>query len=1349
MRSGVYGQQPSSRAMSMTAASRPNRPASLSSRANSLTASSRAYQRNPTSRLNSLSGSRVGSRTNSLRANSLTPSNAGNSSHTKIIKTTKETDYTGRTKSITTTTIEKRGNMKIVRTTVIHPSDQRINEDAELEELAELEDFDHDGTVEDYPQNDETVDHHEQDGHFGEYEYGTEYGHDYRNTAADDVDYAEDYNEKDYYEDPNRNGAALAAAVALNSGNQKRASIQHSRAQVKKNARQSYHAGQQRVRNNTREVQHSEARPEVRFGESEIVDDTEGNIYSSPEGYQNEFDDGFHQQEYQSENAVKSVKKVAKASKKQKSKPFSPGATGTRKAQKNQAIAAANSPSSGADIPSNRTRKLDPPNLNRLQQSPVVQRTVSNESNSQGGNVDVLYANQEQQISTPTQSFRSPSNNVANDLVSDEDYDDKVGPYNDEDEEEVMVVTPEMSISESFKTRAQKRLSEIAEVTETYDDDDDDEVEQDQDFMEEPILNPLGIDTAIPSEENIKEKRYKGRATLKENSSPNTESRAGFSRSAFADNVGTTNSSITSDDNFVEASEEILSDPPATTNIYDKSGVSKAQSQPLSNRASQKPTSHTYRNLLFNDSKRSPIKNSIPTFNTVHNDYANDDPTPQTQQRETVSAVSSQSTSPVAYQNNFKNFDQQEDELYTPPPEKQPKKLKLKSALKNSSSSLASPVSETNPQFAKYGGGSAQRNRSQTRKSVSSPIENPRKELTPEEMYALALKAAEKKVYGDRLATVYPDNDIDDDTKLNTIVNMQAPQENSQGVTASASPGVVASPEQGYSPSQPGVPYQSNAAGLGFRVHSLRDGNSSRQAKNSDPQEASRLKRFFKHEQKQQRRQWEEERKAATDSELVQKAAQKVEKEVSMMPVNPDVELYILQQQEQAKLEQSRLEQLRQQQQVSTSVQEQAQPLRQESISNGPPAQLAVSQPAVETEAVTQTVAQQPQHPSKVGESETLPQQPIQTKSNIQPATQTNGTTTANTSSPKGANEPSSPNKLRLKMFSFGKKKSTSDNYTHQKQASVVSEETQKPTASVNNKRGSVDGKKSKFFSFGLGGSHDVATTPSQEASKIQKLKTAQPIAAAQVEQTTSVSQTAPIVQTAQRVESTPDDLNARNVQSVESAPKATETESKGLKVSDIRDDGVGQNVTNGNDLSVQNVEKAESIPAQTSTWSTSNQPLKAAEITTIPEIGNDMSAPLEDIQEEKFSQPTFPGVHSSGDNFVRGPHGSFSNLTKVGTVNSSVTNGSAYTGNNFSAGNLDSVNPTDSSKLASNEAQNLAFSAPVNGGKVKAAYTEIPDTATAQVIEPQSQVAETSSTGRKAGKSPKAGRKFMKFFNL
>lgn len=114
-------------------------------------------------------------------------------------------------------------------------------------------------------------------------------------------------------------------------------------------------------------------------------------------------------------------------------------------------------------------------------------------------------------------------------------------------------------------------------------------------------------------------------------------------------------------------------------------------------------------------------------------------------------------------------------------PEKQPKKLKLKSALKNSSSSLASPVSETNPQFAKYGGGSAQRNRSQTRKSVSSPIENPRKELTPEEMYALALKAAEKKVYGDRLATVYPDNDIDDDTKLNTIVNMQAPKKTVKG----------------------------------------------------------------------------------------------------------------------------------------------------------------------------------------------------------------------------------------------------------------------------------------------------------------------------------------------------------------------------------------------------------------------------------------------------------------------------------------------------------------------------------------------------------------------------------------
>ncbi|TID29686.1 hypothetical protein CANINC_001806, partial [Pichia inconspicua] len=159
-------QQPPQRTMSLSSRNLRNydsqpRTMSLSMRSSALSNqhrnSTHAFSRS--SSINSSSiNPRTISRTNSLNTKSRTPYNnkqmsqkanslsnsrnnslTSNMTHTRIIKTTKETDMDGRTRSITTTTIEQRGDMKIVRTTVIQPSDV-IDEDTELEELAEMED---------------------------------------------------------------------------------------------------------------------------------------------------------------------------------------------------------------------------------------------------------------------------------------------------------------------------------------------------------------------------------------------------------------------------------------------------------------------------------------------------------------------------------------------------------------------------------------------------------------------------------------------------------------------------------------------------------------------------------------------------------------------------------------------------------------------------------------------------------------------------------------------------------------------------------------------------------------------------------------------------------------------------------------------------------------------------------------------------------------------------------------------------------------------------------------------------------------------------------------------------------
>lgn len=957
LRSNAYANQRSqqvSRSMSMTSNSvRPNRPASvMNSRTNSLTASSRGYQQPRIgSRTGSIVGSRTGSRSGS-RTNSLSSSTAP---HTKIIKTTKETDHVGRTKSITTTTIEKHGDMKIIRTTVVQPADDAIDEDAELEALAELEDFDHDNTVNEYQNDNMSVD-------------------DYNNDYYDDG-YEQQGQEDDFYDDPMRNGAASAALAALTGTLKENPRIKQ-RQNIPKNVQQRPKSvGQQHANNR----QYIEPKQEVRFKEASttnVINDTKNRLSN----YNN----------YEDESGQRNQQKLQQ-----------PSVKNSRPAQRNQP-----------------TKNV----LTNLQQKQLLSGASSISSgersrNSNHGQKSVSINESPVQL----QYEMSPTVHTTHSIDQTDDYIDSVTDMN-EQATEMMVVTPQISVSDSFQSKARKRLSEIQEVTEIYDDANYDQPADDEDYMEEPIVNALGIDKSIQPEQAHQEKHYKGRATTKETYD--------FGKPTSVENLNaTTVSSLVSDDNFVEASESFANERSSAAN-------ERANVHSTSHKADHSQTAHSYRNLLFNEAKRSPIKNSIPQFDGSHTDYANVDEAYTNNKQRVSSQVSSQNTTPIIQQSNtFTNFDQLEDNYAsnTSTHSKQ-KQLKLKSALKNSSSSLASPISDNF--YKPVNNMPTQPINSQRGKPIPKQvISPPKKELSPEEMYTLALKAAEKKVYGDRINQAYPDADIDDDTKLNTMVNMQATSGAAQALASGQSQKQNQKQKQKQNRdsqvnsqlmstqnsdnSHPGVPYHSNASGVGFRVHSLRGETSvSRHSKRVDPEESGKLKKFFKNEQKQQKKQWEEERKAAVESGLVKQAAASVEKEVNVMPIDPTVQLHLLQQREEDKFEQEM----------------QAAQTQNQTNTNG---------------AVTNNSSQiQPPQP--------LPQFP-----------QSSSSTPAST-----------PKKNKLRLFGFGKKKSPGNELSHNRRESIISQETQNSL----NRRTSMDGKKGKLFSFGFGNgngqSHETNVNP-------------------------------------------------------------------------------------------------------------------------------------------------------------------------------------------------------------------------------------------------------------------------------
>ena len=891
-------QNSNTRTMSMTSSNANIRPQYINgsgSRTNSLNSASisrQQYQQPSNQQRLSRTSSRNNSRAHSLNSNSL--------SHTKIIKTTKEKDADGRTKSITTTTIEKRGDVKIVRTTVIQPSiSQPIDEDVELEELAELEDFDHDNTIDDLHYNHQSPAQHSNYSHTPT-RRGQNYFDHFDHDFDADVDLNEDvdlvdqnnYLTDQYYEDPMKNGAALAAAAALSHKSPNRGYSQH-------------HHDQEALKLNARQT------------EIEVQKQRQLQIK--------------RQAEIQQQQAQLKLERLEKKSKK---------------------------------IMQSRISTQESPNQSQFVTPTKKSEVRFHDDEAFGSDFD-----QNEQYDNAIYD------NFANDKVVESFQDPVVA---EAEVEEIMVVTPEIPQQSTFDIKARNRLSEIQEVSEIYDDS----------MMEEPIENKF-VDK-VPAVDVI--------GTIPPN--------------LVAPKVPVNNSMSSfnsSEDNFVEAQENFSNDPPAITNINERVNQNQYVSNVATTPKTEAQNQHSYRNLLVNGATKSPASNNIPQQN-YEGDYIKE------------YGILTPPGSNGLVDLNSKPVVQQ----------KQPQQLK--SALKTSASSIASPASEPRSQITNL-----TPIQPKQKEIVKGPdgIESGRAAMTPDEMYMIALKAAEKKVYGDKLNQVYPDPDIDDNTKLNTIVNtnLTSPQLNDDSV------------------SKPGGQYQSNATGLGFKVHSLRDGHGKPPKVNSE--ESNKLKKLFKQEQKQQKKQWKEERRENIPDDLLKKVAAKVERDVNMMPVDPNVELQMMQKEQDKFFEE------------------------QERIANQPKPEVVPSQ---QPEAITDIYAT-PNAKSPVDHSNVI---------NVQEKSPT--------SVPKVEK---SPSKLNLKLFRLTKKKTntTKPQPGHRKNDSIVSQETEYSNLSLKKQKSNGSSepfKKNKFFSFGNNNNNNVQKS-SKEVPKV--VENVEPVVATPVVQ--------------------------------------------------------------------------------------------------------------------------------------------------------------------------------------------------------------------------------------------------------
>lgn len=330
-----------------------------------------------------------------------------------------------------------------------------------------------------------------------------------------------------------------------------------------------------------------------------------------------------------------------------------------------------------------------------------------------------------------------------------------------------------------FEELRRNRLSEIAEVTEPFDDLPDRTnggAPVDSIIIRKPIEDSLELDDTIDMNRNIEETESEG-------------------------------------EEYVEASE-ILDTPPQTTPMKVNNvglGINHVDSSINS------PAQHLYRNLLFTEKSASspissPRKNSIPKYQK--NDY--------------------DLQKPLKF-----NINNEGDQSYlnTPPQSSDSVKSKpIKSSLKSTSTNASTVSNDIIPARMSLLPDTASLNSRLSQQKI------PKKDLSPEEMYAIALKAAEKKVYGEEKARMVVDN-TDIETLRNTQMNSQTSSLDRQQSVKQA----------------PG--YKSNAPSK-FKIKSMRESiPSKKQSMEMGGQDTKELRKEMEQEAQMEKKKWEQERK--------------------------------------------------------------------------------------------------------------------------------------------------------------------------------------------------------------------------------------------------------------------------------------------------------------------------------------------------------------------------------------------------------------------------------------------------------------------------------------------------------
>lgn len=496
-----------------------------------------------------------------------------------------------------------------------------------------------------------------------------------------------------------------------------------------------------------------------------------------------------------------------------------------------------------------------------------------------------------------------PEKLITEELIEGDDIDEIIVQ---DDSNAPDIYESQLEDAEDFEALRKKRLSEIAETTEPFDDD----VSLNSDNLVDPTATLI-----------LQDDKYK-----KLNKASTTPSLGGESDDEFVEakealsetssNYAVNDTSITrdvADDTFNQADTTVGDTQECSSLTAPNQVLHPDQSNGLPSFA--KPQ-HSYRDLLT----KSPPKNSIPRFENV-TDYKN---------------VYSSPTKDFQNENTKKTHAGNRSTQTNDSPKP------LKSALKGSSLSPAASLDGRNIfssslQPSSSGTSTNQETKIPSRMLSLRESSNPRpshsrassifsdskntnnnrtQSATLQDMYAAAFIAAEKKVYGDR-APVENIDEFDSSTKMNTLINSQTSTEQNVNIgptprttIESGSIGLGLTEDSG---TAPGSSYQSNAYGSKFRVHSLRDSQvlkESRRSRKIESHDEQSLKRLLKSDQKNEKKQWKEQRKSMVKQLSVNKLAkEQVDKSIDEMPVSPDAQFVIMQNLKQQKEEHKNYEQ--------------------------------------------------------------------------------------------------------------------------------------------------------------------------------------------------------------------------------------------------------------------------------------------------------------------------------------------------------------------------------------------------------------------------------------------------------